>query len=264
MYTPGERGRSDVILSLAACGWPASLASAKRSSSPRTPSPLARSISRWSRSVVASASSRAAMARLVIESESRSERAEPTIGDLVAHEAAGEGDRVDARVGERHPTGALERVAEEGEVEADVVTDDHRVADEFVERGQDRSDPWSLVHERVGQPGQHRDLRRDRPTWVDERLERAEELAAADLDGADLGDLVVGAVARRWSRGRSRRRSHRATGCRVHRTNVAACRVFGSQLPFRDLSTNTCTLSSRAADNLRSPQSAPWPRRVVR
>ena len=49
--------------------------------------------------------------------------------------------------------------------------------------------------ERVGEPGQHRDLRRDGPARVDERLERAEELAAADLDRADLGDRVVGAVA---------------------------------------------------------------------
>ena len=96
---------------------------------------------------------------------------------------------------ERRPTGALDGVTQEREVEADVVADDHRVADELVERGEDGSDPWRLVNDRVGQPGEHRDLRRDRPTWVDERLERAEELAAAHLDGADLGDLVVGAVA---------------------------------------------------------------------
>ena len=44
-------------------------------------------------------------------------------------------------------------------------------------------------------PGEHRDLRRDRPARVDERLERAEALAAADLDRADLGDHVVVAVA---------------------------------------------------------------------
>ena len=51
--------------------------------------------------------------------------------------------------------------------------------------------------ERVGEAGEHRDLRRDRPARVDERLERAEELAAADLHRADLGDRVVGAVAAR-------------------------------------------------------------------
>ena len=41
------------------------------------------------------------------------------------------------------------------------------------------------------------DLRRDRPARVDEGLERAEALAAADLDRADLGDRVVDPVAAR-------------------------------------------------------------------
>ncbi len=85
-------------------------------------------------------------------------------------------------------------MAEEREVEADVVADDDRVADELVERRQHRTDPGCLVDDGVGQSGQHRDLRRDRPARVDEGLERAEELTATDLDRADLGDLVIGPV----------------------------------------------------------------------
>ncbi len=86
-------------------------------------------------------------------------------------------------------------MAEEREVEADVVADDHRVADEFLERRQDGPDAGCLVDDRVGQAGEHGDLGRDGAPRVDERLERAEELAAADLDRTDLGDLVVVAVA---------------------------------------------------------------------
>ena len=58
-YTPGVRGRLEVNLSLAACGWPAIEASVVRSSRPSTPRPAARSRRRCSRSVVASASSSA-------------------------------------------------------------------------------------------------------------------------------------------------------------------------------------------------------------
>ena len=66
---------------------------------------------------------------------------------------------------------------------------------ELEQRRQHRLDPRGRGDEGVGQPGEHGDLRRDRPARVDERLERAEELAAADLDGADLGDRVIAAVA---------------------------------------------------------------------
>ena len=88
------------------------------------------------------------MARLVVEPEPRRQRAEPAVGHLVAHEPAGERDRVDAPVGQRRPTGPLEGVAEEGEVEADVVADDHRVADELEQRRQHRTDARRRCDER--------------------------------------------------------------------------------------------------------------------
>ena len=49
--------------------------------------------------------------------------------------------------------------------------------------------------ERVGEPGEHADPGWDRTARVDERLERRQALAAADLDDTDLGDHVVVAVA---------------------------------------------------------------------
>ena len=82
------------------------------------------------------------------------------------------------------------------DVEADVVADEHGVADELEQRaGSTALDARRRGDQGVGEPGEHGDLRRDRPAGVDEGLERAEALAAADLDGADLGDHVVVAVA---------------------------------------------------------------------
>ena len=51
-----------------------------------------------------------------------------------------------------------------------------------------------VCHENVGQAGQHRDLRRNRPSGIDEGLERAETLAAAHFDRTDLGDHVLVAI----------------------------------------------------------------------
>jgi hypothetical protein len=92
---------------------------------------------------------------------------------------------------------ALAGGAQEPDVEADVVADDHGVADEVDQRGQDGADAGCGGDEGVGQAGQHGDLRGDRPPGVDQRLEGAEALAAAHLDGADLGDRVLVAVAAR-------------------------------------------------------------------
>ena len=188
-------GRSDVILSFAAWGWPASLASANRSSSPSTPSALARSMSRWSRSVVASASSSARW----LGRWSRRKR-EASVPSRQSGTSSRTSRRASATVSMLGFVSGVRpvrsnRVTKEGEVEADVVADDHRVADELLQRREHRADPRRLVDDGVGQAGEHGDLRRDRPAGVDQRLEGAEELAAADLDGADLGDLVVVAVA---------------------------------------------------------------------
>ena len=85
------------------------------------------------------------MGRLVVEPEPVGERAEPAVGHLVAHEPAGERDRVDDGWAIRRPPVALEGGAEEGEVEDDVVADDHRVADELEQRCRARprcAAPW--------------------------------------------------------------------------------------------------------------------------
>ena len=166
-----------------------------RSSRPSTPSPDARSISRCSRSVVARASSRARWVGWWSRRNRERQRAEAAVGHLVAHQPAGQGDGVDAHRVEARVPGALERGAQERHVEADVVADEDRAAEELEQRRQHGLDARRRRDEGVGEAGEHRDLRRDGPARVDERLERAEELAAAHLDRADLGDRVVGAVA---------------------------------------------------------------------
>ena len=133
--------------------------------------------------------------RLVVQAEPRRQRAEAAVGHLVAHQPPGQRDRIDAHGVEARVAGALEGVAQERHVEPDVVTDEDRAAEELEQRRQHGLDARRRRDQRVGEAGEHGDLRRDRPPRVDQRLERAEELAASDLDRADLGDRVVRAVA---------------------------------------------------------------------
>ncbi len=98
---------------------------------------------------------------------------------------------------------------DEGHVEPDVVADDHGVGEELDHRRKHGIDRRCAHHHRLGDAGEHGDHRRDRPTRVDQALQRAEALAAANLDHADLGDEVDCCDRRRWSRCRARRTSRR-------------------------------------------------------
>ena len=57
--------------------------------------------------------------------------------------------------------------------------------------GQHRADPGRRGDHHRGDAGQHADVGRDLAAGVDQGLELAEHLAAADLDRADLGDRAV-------------------------------------------------------------------------
>ena len=135
-------------------------------------------------------------------------------------------------------------MAEEREIEADVVPDDHRIADEFGQRWQHRADARCRADEGIGQAGEERDLRWDGSAGVDERLERPEELAAAYLDGADFGDLIVGSVA---TRGLEIEHAERDIAQRnpqfVERT-LHPVECVGRHNHVRYLNTNRCTLSN--------------------
>ena len=80
--------------------------------------------------------------------------------------------------------------AQEAHVERRVVRHDHRALGEGQERRQHLAERGRVGDHLIGDPGQHRDQRRDRGPGIDQGLELAEHLAAADLDRAELGDHV--------------------------------------------------------------------------
>ena len=125
------------------------------------------------------------------EAEMVGKGAEPTVRHLVAHQPPGEPEGVDDGVGEGLAPAPAQGCVQESEVEADVVADDHGVADELLQRGEDGVDARRGCDHAVGDPGQQGDGRWDGATWIDQRGEGAEEFAAADLDRTDLGDAVA-------------------------------------------------------------------------
>ena len=193
-------------MSSSACGpvdgrpaWRAS----SRSSSPSTPSPAARSMRRWSRSVVASASSRA---RWVGVWSRR--RREASVDSLQFGTSSRRSRRASAgRVDDGRPVLELGRRASSAartkprskEALWATNTASPRKSHQGAEH---RLDAGRGADHGVGQPGEDRDLGWDRAARVDQRVERAEALAAADLDHADLGDHVLGPVAPVVSRSR--------------------------------------------------------------
>ena len=110
------------------------------------------------------------------------------VGDLVTHEAAGEGTGVDRLQAEPSVAEALSRGPEEREVEAHVVTDQHRPRRKLEERREDGVDGGCRTHHPLGDTREIGDLRRDGHTRIDQCLERAKALAAPDLHRADFGD----------------------------------------------------------------------------
>ena len=80
------------------------------------------------------------------------------------------------------------KCSQETHVERCVVGDQDASLRELEELGEDLLDRWRTGHHRVGDPGEHRNERRDRLVGVDQRLELAQHLATADLDRANLRD----------------------------------------------------------------------------
>ena len=127
------------------------------------------------------------------------ERAQLAVVDLVAHQSPGDGRRVDGDMVEGRVPLGVEGGGEKRQVEADVVAHDHRVPpDELEERGEHGGDAGSGANHGFGDAGEIGDGRRDGLVGVHHRLEGAEALAPAELDGANLGD---GGRRRRHARG---------------------------------------------------------------
>ena len=131
-----------------------------------------------------------AVHRFGVGAEVRGERVQAQVRNVVAHEPARQPDRVDPAVRQAAGSRCGERGVEEPAVEADVVPDDHRVAEELEQRRQQLFDRGRGRDHRLGDAGEHGDERRDRDARVHERVEPAEQLTAAQLQRADLGDAV--------------------------------------------------------------------------
>jgi hypothetical protein len=117
---------------------------------------------------------------LVGEAERGGQGAEPAVGHRVADQPSRHREGVDGRVGERLPSGRHQRVVEEGEVEAEVVADQHRAPDELDERREHLADSRCVGDHCVVDAGELRDERRDPLVGTDEGLIGAEQLTAAE------------------------------------------------------------------------------------
>ena len=217
--------------------------SASRSSRPSTPNAAARSSSRWSRSAVASASSRprwdgwwrAGSGWRACRAGSSAPRRAPAGGPARTCRPTG-------WTGAGHPR-ARARRSRNDEVEAHVVTDDHRACRRTrrARRARRRSRGAGSTMA-CGDAGEDGDLGRDGHARVDQRLERAEALAAPDLDRADLGDPH----GRRWPPVVSRSTTQNVTSeSGVPRSSNVRCtaRRYGEQA-FE--SKNTCSIRQRS------------------
>jgi hypothetical protein len=121
------------------------------------------------------------------------EGGEADVGDLVAGEQlAGQPGGADHPVGEPLVAVALQVGLEEAPVEGGVVGDQHGAAEELQQAGEHHLDGLGVGDHAVGDAGQGGDQRWDRDLGVDQGVEGAEHLAAADPDGADLRDPVGG------------------------------------------------------------------------
>ncbi len=85
-----------------------------------------------------------------------------------------------------------ERVVEEGEVEAEIVADQHRAADELEERGEHLADSRRVGDHRFGDAGESGDELRDPLVGTDKGLIGAEQLAAAEPRSGHLGQRSGG------------------------------------------------------------------------
>ena len=126
------------------------------------------------------------------------QRGQPDVGHLVPRQQlAGQPGGAHDPVGRTLVAVPFQVGLQEAPVEGGVVAHEHGVAEEFQQARQDRLDRLGPGDHAVADPGERADQRRDRDPRADQGLEGADHLAAAHLDGADLGDAVVAGRAAR-------------------------------------------------------------------
>ena len=81
---------------------------------------------------------------------------------------------------------------EKGNIETDVVPDDHSSVNKLQQRWHHCFDARCPHHHGLGYPGEDCDLWWDRGSWVDQCLVGTEALTAAKFDRTNFGDRTVG------------------------------------------------------------------------
>ena len=117
------------------------------------------------------------------------ELAETRAGHPSCQQPPGKRHRVDDGRCEPRACQALGLAIQEGEIEARVVRDEHRIAgegEEVAHRGGRRRRAAQLP---IREPGERRDRSGERNVWVDEGLEQVDDLETGDLGRADLADV---------------------------------------------------------------------------
>ncbi len=132
---------------------------------------------------------------LVGETKAPGQLAELEGRGLVHQEAAGKGEGVEALVAEEGTSMPTNGGLQEAHVETNVVADDDGPAHELEKGGKHRTNLGGSGHGLVGDSCQHRDRGRNGLPGVDHGLERADDLTAPHLHGADLGDGTCRRVA---------------------------------------------------------------------
>jgi hypothetical protein len=130
------------------------------------------------------------VSRAARQAEVAGQGRQPAVGHLVAQQATGERHRVDLDEPDAGPLGGGQGGRKERDVEAHVVADQHRAPDELLERRQHPSEPRRARDEGVVDARQPGGAGGDRPTGLDQGLERADALAAPELHRAHFGDGV--------------------------------------------------------------------------
>jgi hypothetical protein len=121
------------------------------------------------------------------ESEGGRQRAEFAVGHHVADQPASQRQGVDGGVRQSFPAGRLEGVVEEGEVEADIVTDYHAAAEEFEERREHLTDTGGISHHGIADSGESGDEGRNPLVRSHECLVGGNHFASAIASGRYLG-----------------------------------------------------------------------------
>jgi hypothetical protein len=129
--------------------------------------------------------------RLGAGTEKSGQGGQPVISHLAGQERPGQGQCVDPGVTQLRTARGGQVGVEEERVEAEVVADEHRVAHELEQGGQDLLDGRGEPEKRLADPGQPHDERRDGTLRVDQRLERPEAFPTPVLRGSDFDDAVL-------------------------------------------------------------------------